>query len=623
MSQYGSQYYSSIGASQFQSVTDQQQLNSIIQKMQGDTYDKSIKFAKPKYTTNVEKTYEELAPITKKTIQLPTKQSKKVRTTEPVFQKPIVLNENAGVSTILNNNDLAEDVPIPTNSVINNLIKDSVIQSQTSFNPEILESKNYNNSYKNNNYNNIINNDYNNSINPNYNNSINNDYNNSINPNYNNSINNNYNNNKYQTKYEERIRQSEQQKYKSSMAKNSFNPKGSEIPQPEVFEGEGLHFSSQQNNSSVKPSASSMQSKVKNSYAPNNNESVHQTNLQSQKHQSNNSINPSKVHHSNMPQQSIQSNKSSHHSNHPSQIQNQQSNIYNQSSKQSNIPPNQSNVHSSSKHSMKSQNPPMNQSNMYQKSMQQSNVPHQSTHPSQVQMQQSNIPHHSNHPSQIPKQQSNIYNQSSKQSTHPSKVQSNVMNNNYNNSMKNSECLPQLISQQQSNMNNQSTKKSNIPQKSSHNSQLNQAPNNNNIDINATNITNLNQLGMKSAIYETQILGSNIDNNIPNNSIQKSNQNNIINNKVNSIHVSKSKNSEINNNKISVEPKPGEYNIMNNRTTMENYNQISYPSGSNMANNLGKTALPPNPFDGKMKSMKGSGLPNMEQKVKYSSKKGF
>ena len=601
MSQYNSQFYSSIGESQFQSVTDQAQLNSIIKNMQGDTVDRPIKFAKPKYT-DVQKTYEELDPIKKKTIILPPKQSTKIRTMEPVFQKPIVLDENTGISAIYNNNDLAQDVPLPTTSVINNLIKDSVMQSQTSFNPEILQSQN-----------------------------------------------------QYQTKYEEKIRQSEQQKYNKSMAKQSFNQKGSEIPQPEVFEGEGLKYSQNDKKSSIKPSINDVnkqqsikQSNMKNSnYPQNNNISVNQTNLQSQKFQSNNSAYPSQVHHSNMPQQSIHSSKVSKKSTHPSQIPMKQSNMYNQSTKQSNIPPNQSKIHNSSKQSMTSQNPPMNQSNMYQQSMKQSNVPHQSTHPSQLQMQQSNVPHQSTHPSQLQMQQSNMYNQSSKQSTHSSKVnKSNIDNNNkssvkpplpsyhqsqaqskinninneYNNSIKKSGQPPQSIHQtgmQQSNMYNQSTKKSNLPQKSSHSSQFNN-------NINNTNISNPTAL-INTGIYETQIIGSNINNSIPGEFTEKSSQMNKSNKQVISTHVSKSskiKKSEVNN-QMNVEPQPGEYNIMNNRSNVDNNNNVSLPPGSQMGNNMGKTGISNNPFNENFNSMKGSGLPTIEQKIKYSSKKGF
>ena len=120
-------YTSSIDPSLFKSVTDQAQLNSIIKNMTTDTLDRPIKFAKPKYT-DVQKTYEELAPITNKPIEMPSKHSHKVRTTEPVFLQPQIIDENAHMSQILNNNNY-DNIPLPTTSVINNLIKDSVMQS--------------------------------------------------------------------------------------------------------------------------------------------------------------------------------------------------------------------------------------------------------------------------------------------------------------------------------------------------------------------------------------------------------------------------------------------------------------------------------------------------------------
>ena len=130
------QYYSQINPSLFQSVSDQAQLNSVIKNIQSDT---PIKFSKPKYT-EVPDTYKELAPITNKPIEMPTKQSKKIKTMEPVIQKTILLEDNVGVSQIFNNDNLYNDIPLPTNSVINNLVKDSVMVSN--FGPDIQTSMN-------------------------------------------------------------------------------------------------------------------------------------------------------------------------------------------------------------------------------------------------------------------------------------------------------------------------------------------------------------------------------------------------------------------------------------------------------------------------------------------------
>ena len=121
-------YTSSIDPALFQSVTDQAQLNSIIKNMTTDTLDRPVKYSKPKYLL-VEKVYNELAPIKNKTIIMPTKQSNKVKTMDTVYQQPIVLGENASLSVVFKGNEYEQNVPIPTTSVINNLMKDSVTQS--------------------------------------------------------------------------------------------------------------------------------------------------------------------------------------------------------------------------------------------------------------------------------------------------------------------------------------------------------------------------------------------------------------------------------------------------------------------------------------------------------------
>ena len=320
-------YTSHLDPSLFQSLTDQAQLNSIINNMQSDTVDRPIKFAKPKYG-EVQKTYEVLAPITKEAIQLPSKHSSKVRTTETVFAKPIVLNENMGVSTILNNNELGVDVPLPTNSVINNLIKDSVMQS--GFGTDI----NFSN-IGNSNINNINNSNYGQQMinESKYSNKKSNLGSNIGKTNYEQQLikESKYSNNKSnfasnigKTKYEEQlIRESKQTnsnfqskfgktKYEKSLieeerirnsksigmnSQQNINPKISEMPQPEVHEGEGLKYSNQ----------------------------IAQSGF-------NNSVHPSKVKQSNIPQQSI-------HSTQQIQSQMKQSNMHNQSNMKSNIPP--------------------------------------------------------------------------------------------------------------------------------------------------------------------------------------------------------------------------------------------------------------------------------------------
>ena len=539
-------YTSHLDPSLFQSLTDQAQLNSIINNMQSDTVDRPIKFAKPKYG-EVQKTYEVLAPITKEAIQLPAKHSSKVRTTETVFAKPIVLNENMGMSTILNNNELGVDVPLPTNSVINNLIKDSVMQS--GFGTDI----NFSN-IGNSNINNINNSNYGQQMinESKYSNKKSNLGSNIGKTNYEQQLikESKYSNNKSnfasnigKTKYEEQlIRESKQTnsnfqskfgktKYEKSLieeerirnsksigmnSQQNINPKISEMPQPEVHEGEGLKYSNQ----------------------------IAQSGF-------NNSVHPSKVKQSNIPQQSI-------HSTQQIQSQMKQSNMFNQSNIKSNIPP-QSQIQSQ-----------MKQSNMYNQSNMKSNIPPQSQ--IQSQMQQSNMHYQSNIKSNIPPQsqiqsqiqQSNMNNKSSKYSS--------INNNksNYQNSIKNS--LPSMPQSQMKNSN-----------------QIN----NNNIN----NIKN-NPIG----VFETALIPPNIENlnkNIDNNMDNSVNNNpsnlSQFNNKyAPSVYSTRLKESNVKD--INPEPQPGEYNIMNNKTTMGANPTMSFPTVSKVGENLTKTATPPNPF---------------------------
>ena len=488
-------YTSHLDPSLFQSLTDQAQLNSIINNMQSDTVDRPIKFAKPKYG-EVQKTYEVLAPITKEAIQLPAKHSSKVRTTETVFAKPIVLNENMGVSTILNNNELGVDVPLPTNSVINNLIKDSVMQS--GFGTDINFS-NIGNSNINNINNNINNSNYGQQMinESKYSNKKSNLGSNIGKTNYEQQLikESKYSNNKSnfasnigKTKYEEQlIRESKQTnsnfqskfgktKYEKSLieeerirnsksigmnSQQNINPKISEMPQPEVHEGEGLKYSNQ----------------------------IAQSGF-------NNSVHPSKV-------------------------------------KQSNIPP-QSQIQSQ-----------MKQSNMYNQSNMKSNIPPQSQIQSQI-------------------QQSNMNNKSSKYSS--------INNNksNYQNSIKNS--LPSMPKSQMKNSN-----------------QIN----NNNIN----NIKN-NPIGVfETALIPPNIenLNKNIDNNMDNNVNNNPSNLSQFNNKyAPSVYSTRLKESNVKD--INPEPQPGEYNIMNNKTTMGANPTMSFPTVSKVGENLTKTATPPNPF---------------------------
>ena len=515
-------YTSHLDPSLFQSLTDQAQLNSIINNMQTDTVDRPIKFAKPKYG-EVQKTYEVLAPITKEAIQLPAKHSSKVRTTETVFAKPIVLNENMGMSTILNNNELGVDVPLPTNSVINNLIKDSVMQSGfgTDINFSNIGNSNINNIINNSNYGQQMINE------SKFSNKKSNLGSNIGKTNYEQQLikESKYSNNKSnfasnigKTKYEEQlIRESKQTnsnfqskfgktKYEKSLieeerirnsksigmnSQQNINPKISEMPQPEVHEGEALKYSNQ----------------------------IAQSGF-------NNSVHPSKVKQSNIPQQSI-------HSTQQIQSQMKQSNMHNQSNMKSNIPP-QSQIQSQ-----------MQQSNMHYQSNIKSNIPPQSQIQSQI-------------------QQSNMNNKSSKYSS--------INNNksNYQNSIKNS--LPSMPQSQMKNSN-----------------QIN----NNNIN----NIKN-NPIGVfETALIPPNIenLNKNIDNNMDNNVNNNPSNLSQFNNKyAPSVYSTRLKESNVKD--INPEPQPGEYNIMNNKTTMGANPTMSFPTVSKVGENLTKTATPPNPF---------------------------
>ena len=629
-----SQYMSSIDPSLFQSVTDQAQLNSIINNMTSDTLDRPIKFAKPKYS-DVKKTYEELAPITKETIEMPTKHSHKVRTTEPVFLQPKVYDENAHMSQIINNDNYYDDIPLPTNSVINNLIKESVLQSNLGpeFQSSQIQSQIGNSNMGSMKMKSKIDNSNIGSMK--MQSKIDNSNIGSLN--MQSKVGKSKMESKIgQTKYEQRLRQEEEEKYKKSLAMKQSNQqskskhelKMTELPQPEVYEGEGLLYSTKIDNNSLKPSMninninqSNIQSTMKKSNYPN------QSNIHS--HIDNNkSVYPSKVHQSNNPQQSISSNKNFKESN---QMKMQQSNLNNnQSTKNSNISQNQSNVHqSSSNQSINNQNIPNNQSNMYQQSMKQSNAypPY-----SQSKFQKSNIPHESQIQSKMSQKSQMNNNQSSKQSK-LSNTRNDIDNNQFSinskisTNNKNISNYPNFSSVQKSNVNNNMNSKINknpigVYETTMMPSTIGGLNNNNKSNINMNSKINKNPIG----VYETTMMPSNIEglnNNKSNNnmyskikknpigvyetalmssSIEGSN-NNVDNKSLNiqyapSVHVSKVNESNTNN-KISVEPQPGEYNIMNNKTTMDNYTIDSFPTESNAGKRLTKTSIQPNPFQKK------------------------
>ena len=88
-------------------------------------------YSQPKYIKDT-KTYEKMKPISKQIRQLPTKRKQKVKTTQPVYNKTIVLSENDDLDNILKNSQFLKQnvhVPLPTQSTIQNLCKESVIST--------------------------------------------------------------------------------------------------------------------------------------------------------------------------------------------------------------------------------------------------------------------------------------------------------------------------------------------------------------------------------------------------------------------------------------------------------------------------------------------------------------
>ena len=99
---------------------------------------KSTKIESPQYQ-EPENTYEVLKPITKRIMELPLKIKKKVKTVKPVYRKEIIVSNEQELNQILQN-DLFQDVPLPSKSTIQNLMQDSMLESKI-----ISSNKNFNN----------------------------------------------------------------------------------------------------------------------------------------------------------------------------------------------------------------------------------------------------------------------------------------------------------------------------------------------------------------------------------------------------------------------------------------------------------------------------------------------
>jgi hypothetical protein len=112
---------------------------------------KPQQFAKPKYIKEKE-VYQVLKPVTKEVVQLPVKYKNKVKTAKTVYNKPIVVNGVDELNQILDHDTFLQqaETPIPTTSVIQNLCKESVIGSSSSYySPQVVlpnQNQNYNQS---------------------------------------------------------------------------------------------------------------------------------------------------------------------------------------------------------------------------------------------------------------------------------------------------------------------------------------------------------------------------------------------------------------------------------------------------------------------------------------------
>ena len=105
-----------------------------------DVIIKPTKYAKPKYK-EVQKTYKVLKPIIKETVTLPVKRREKVKIIDPVYNKTIIINGENGYNNILEYNK--QDYPLPTQSTIQNLCKESIVGSENYYS-SYLVPENYN-----------------------------------------------------------------------------------------------------------------------------------------------------------------------------------------------------------------------------------------------------------------------------------------------------------------------------------------------------------------------------------------------------------------------------------------------------------------------------------------------
>ena len=106
---------------------------------------KSTKYEEPKYE-EVHNTYEVLKPITKHVLELPIEKKKKIKIAKTIIQKEIIVNNEEELNRVLNDDNLYnEEIPLPTKSTIQNLIKDSEI---VSFSNNTINNNIHSNPYK-------------------------------------------------------------------------------------------------------------------------------------------------------------------------------------------------------------------------------------------------------------------------------------------------------------------------------------------------------------------------------------------------------------------------------------------------------------------------------------------
>ena len=177
-----------------------------------------IKYENPQYN-EVKNTYEILKPITKQIMELPVQVKKKIKTAKTVYNKEIIVNNEEEINQILNGGEIFQEIPLPSKSTIQNLIKDSMVLSKDS-------TSNDNKKFGTKSVNEIYNNNY--------------DY-KSIPQSYYYSNKSNINNQKKDKKEDIFEGQSNIEYKDKNFIETYFHD--DDIPQPTVFEGNALEFS--------------------------------------------------------------------------------------------------------------------------------------------------------------------------------------------------------------------------------------------------------------------------------------------------------------------------------------------------------------------------------------------